>query len=247
MSKFIKHVGKHGDRKVAVIFRELPGEEHMCLVVYTEVLGKNLHDPLISAIESDPGQSSDNLAEALNRSYTQDGQIILQVLHREGLLKKVQTSGVTMTPSPNQRVRLDELNSILTEMAKGEEAVRKLADIDASRGLQDPKDVARRIKEMQATKKQTTASQQALGDSDLAENFRQQAARMDAEARGLMAEAQRLLKEAASLDSVVPETAAPAKKTRAKKKAEVSTVVESQVVTSPAKKSTRTRKATVVG
>ena len=27
---FIRHVGKHGDRKVAVVFREVPGEPHMC-------------------------------------------------------------------------------------------------------------------------------------------------------------------------------------------------------------------------
>ena len=26
---FLRHVGKHGDRKVAVVFREVPGEAHM--------------------------------------------------------------------------------------------------------------------------------------------------------------------------------------------------------------------------
>jgi hypothetical protein len=34
----LKHVGRHGDRKVAIIFREIPGEEHMCLVIYPDVL-----------------------------------------------------------------------------------------------------------------------------------------------------------------------------------------------------------------
>jgi hypothetical protein len=34
----LKHIGRHGDRKVAIIFRELPGEEHMCLVIYPETL-----------------------------------------------------------------------------------------------------------------------------------------------------------------------------------------------------------------
>ena len=28
-NKMIKHIGKHGDRKVAIVFREIPGEEHM--------------------------------------------------------------------------------------------------------------------------------------------------------------------------------------------------------------------------
>ena len=43
---FMRHVGKHGDRKVAVVFREVPGEPHMALVVYTEILNRNIHDPV---------------------------------------------------------------------------------------------------------------------------------------------------------------------------------------------------------
>ena len=87
---FMRHVGKHGDRKIAVVFREVPGEPHMALVVYTEILNRSIHDPLINCIESDIGQNSEDLALALNRSYTTDGQIILQKLHAEGMLKKVQ-------------------------------------------------------------------------------------------------------------------------------------------------------------
>ena len=44
---FLRHVGKHGDRKVAVIFREVPNEQHMCLVAYTQLLNQNIHDPLM--------------------------------------------------------------------------------------------------------------------------------------------------------------------------------------------------------
>ena len=75
---FLRHVGKHGDRKVAVVFREVPGEPHMCLVVYTELLNQHIHDPLVRCIESDIGQNSEDLADALNRSYTVDGKPILQ-------------------------------------------------------------------------------------------------------------------------------------------------------------------------
>ena len=73
---FMRHVGKVGDRKVAVIFREVPGEPHMCLLVYTEILNAHLHDSLMRCVESDIGQNSENLADALNRSYTQDGKIV---------------------------------------------------------------------------------------------------------------------------------------------------------------------------
>ena len=74
---FLRHVGKHGDRKVAVIFREVPNEEHMCLVVYPQLLNANIHDPLMATIESDIGQNSEELADALNRQYTKSGDRIL--------------------------------------------------------------------------------------------------------------------------------------------------------------------------
>lgn len=229
---FIRHVGKHGDRKVAVIFREVPGEPHMCLVAYTETLNQHIHDPLIQCIESDIGQNSESLADALNRTYTKDGRPILQVLHMEGQLKKIQTEMIVMTPQPNTRIKLNELNKILDEMKQGEQAVKRLAEMDKSTGLQDPADVARRMRG-EATKQSpvTPSSNDLLGDNQLANSLRQQAEKMAREAKGLMAEADRLLQEAASLDPVKPaamkapkakkapavETAPKAKTTRAKK------------------------------
>jgi len=224
---FLRHVGKHGDRKVAVIFREVPGEPHMCLVSYTETLNQHIHDPLIRCIESDIGQNSENLADALNRTFTQDGKPILQTLHFEGQLKKVQTSLIVMTPQPNTKIRLDELNKILNEMKQGEDAVKRLAELDSSRGLQDPADVARRLRgdkmPPQMTQGQNIQSTgDALGDTALANNLRQQAAKMDAEAKGLLAEAQRLMKEAASMDPVQAVPEAPKAKRAYNRKAKVS-------------------------
>ena len=215
---FTRHVGKQGDRKVAVVFREVPGEPHMCLVTYTELLNQHIHDPLIQCIESDIGQNSEHLADALNRTHTKDGRIILQVLHAEGQLKKVQTSQILMTPSPNQSIRLDELNTILDEMKQGESAVKRLQELDNSRGMQDPADVVRRMRGNQnaPAPKGIQASGDALGDAAIAQTLRQQAAKMDAEAKGLLAEAQRLQKEAAQLEGVTAETTKP-KKTTAKK------------------------------
>ena len=218
---FTRHVGKHGDRKVAIVFREVPNEVHMCLVTYTETLNQHVHDPLIKCIESDIGQNSEHLADALNRTYAKDGRPILQVLHLEGQLKKVQTSQIVMTPSPNQTIRLDELNKILDEMQQGESAVKRLQELDDSRGMQDPADVVRRMRgNKDATvnaPKGLQASGDALGDAAIAQNLRQQAAKMDAEAKGLLAESARLHKEAAQLEGVTAETATKPKKTTTKK------------------------------
>lgn len=216
---FLRHVGKHGDRKVAVVFREVPGEPHMCLVVYTELLNRNIHDPLIQTIESDIGQNSKNLADALNRTHTVDGHIILQKLHAEGQLKKVNTEQIVMTPAPNTLIKLNELNTILDEMEKGEEAVKKLAEMDKQMGMQDPVQVAKRMRgDKDAFTPETIpeakrpapigiqSTGDALGDASIANNLRQQAMKMSAEAKGLLAEADRLLQEASQLDPSVAAT-----------------------------------------
>jgi len=222
---FLKHVGKHGDRKVAIIFREVPGEPHMCLVTYTETLNQHIHDPLIKCIESDIGQHAESLSDALNRTLGMDGQPILFTLHREGLLKKVQTENIVVTPNSNTKIKLNELNKILTEMKQGEDAVKRMAELDKSRGLQDPVDVARRVREnktrdarVPATVPLTASTNDALGDNVIANNLRQQAQKMEAEAKGLLAESARLMSEAASMDPVKP----VAKKTTKAKKAKVS-------------------------
>jgi hypothetical protein len=235
---FLRHVGKHGDRKVAIIFREVPGESHMCLVTYTETLNQHIHDPLIRCIESDIGQNSQSLSDALNRTLGLDGRPILQLLHAEGLLKKVQTENIVVTPNPQTKIKLSELNKILTEMQQGESAVKRMAELDESLGLQHPADVARRMNEKKTrdarvTPPVTSTSSDVLGDQMLANNLRQQAAKMDAEARGLLAESALLLKQAAEMDpspvakkpkatkkaavvAPVVETVAKPKKTRAK-------------------------------
>ena len=201
---FLKHVGKHNDRKIAIVFREVPGEPHMCLVTYTETLNQHVHDPLIKCIESDIGQNSEHLADALNRTYAKDGRPILQVLHLEGQLKKVQTSAIVMTPSPNQTIRLDELNKILDEMQQGESAVKRLQELDDSRGMQDPADVVRR---MRGNQNPVTPTGDALGDASLAKQRLEQAQKMEREAKGLLAEAKRLTDEAKSLDPTIAQPA----------------------------------------
>jgi hypothetical protein len=212
---FTRHVGKHGDRKVAVVFREVPGESHMCLVTYTETINQHIHDPLIKCIESDIGQNSEHLADALNRTYAKDGRPILQVLHLEGQLKKVQTAQIVMTPSPNQTIRLDELNKILDEMQQGESAVKRLQELDNSRGMQDPADVVRR---MRGNQNPVTPTGDLLGDQALAKQRIEQAQKMEREAKGLLAEAQRLMDEAKTLDPAVsPTTPVEVKPTKVRK------------------------------
>lgn len=198
---FLRHVGKHGDRKVAVVFRELPGEEHMCLVVYTETLNRHIHDPMMKCIESQIGQASENLADALNRTHTDDGKFILQVLHKQGLLRKVQTEQITMTPNTTTNINLSELNKILDDMQSGENATKRLAEMDAQTAKGNkPSEVAKAMRNTPPAV--SNAPQGVLGDNQIANNLRMQAERMAAEAKGLLAESQRLMDEASVLTGV---------------------------------------------
>lgn len=192
---FLRHVGKIGDRKVAIIFRQVPGEPHMALVTYTETLNRHIHDPMIKCIESDIGQNSKDLADALNRTHTADGKYMLQVLHQQKLIKKVQTEQVLVTPNPQTKIKLSDLNKILDEMEAGESAVKRLAEIDNLA----PTDIAKQFKGTAPS-----APEGVLADNAIAKSLRDQAAKMELEAKGLLAESQRLQKEASDLDGVKP-------------------------------------------
>lgn len=204
---FIKHVGKHQDRKVAILFREVPQEEHMCLVIYPEVLPAPWHDAIMKVLESDIGQTSDNFADALHRSLLPDGRVILETLHIEKMIKKVRTADVTVTPRAGATIRLDELNTMLNEMKTGEEAIKRMAQNDAARGMVAP-DVKRTAEAAYKAGQQApvqTSNDGALDDRTLAANMLVQATRMEAEAKGLLAEAARMKKDAERMNpGVVP-------------------------------------------
>lgn len=201
----IKHVGKHGDRKVAVVFKQVPDEEHMALVIYPDLLPSEWDSTIMKAIESPEGQAADDLGDVLHRNLLPNGNPILESLHKEGMIKKVQTSQVVMTPMPSSAIRLDELNTILNEMKQGEDAVKRLADLDKNAGMVDPR--AQQVQEA------AQSAQSVLDGSSLAQNFEQQAARMKTEAESLLAESERLLKEAAELKGE-PAPKKPAKRGR---------------------------------
>jgi len=222
----MKHVGKHGDRKVAIVFREVPGEEHMCLVVYTETLPVAMHDALMRTIESPTSQTAENLGDSLFRELFSDGRPMLQTLHAEGMLKKVQTKQIVVTPNPSSHVNLEEMNAIIRKMKLGEDAIREMADLDRNRGMTGkvrPRDdfgreVGAPIDAVRQGSSTVAGSDAALAldDAALARDFQRQAERMAAEARQLLAESDRLLKEAASLSGTKTESVA--KSTRGRKK-----------------------------
>ena len=200
---FIRHIGKNGERNVAILYRQVPGEEHMCLVIQPDILPAHWHDSIMKVLESDVGQQANELADALHRNLLPDGRNILETLHIERMIKKIRTADVIVTPRAGAKIRLDELNTMLNEMKKGEDAVRKMAMNDASRGLVDAptkRAAEAEFKKSQADKFSQATMQadpnSALSDRDIAANMLGQAQVMETEARGMIAEAARMKKDA---------------------------------------------------
>ena len=225
----IKHVGKHNGKKIVLLWRRVPNENHMALVAYSDTLPRMIHDEVMKQLESAIGQNATEFSDVLFRTIMADGRNALEVLHKEGFIKKVPTSQILITPTSKSTVRLDELNDILDEMEKGEQAIKRLSDLDKEAGMVGQKkkvregrevgmppnnaSVSRTNLDVDATASAAAYLKGALSDSDLAADRLSQAAEMQKQAEQLLAEAKRLTEEAKSLTPAKTN----AKTTRAKK------------------------------
>jgi len=211
----IKHVGRQGDKKVVVVFREVPGEDHMALVVYPDQLQQNLHDDLMNAIQSAKGQAAKDLGDALHGITGTNGKTILNTLHGERFMKKIRTQDILMIPQPNNPgVRLDELNTIIRDLDTGSDAAGKLAELDANAGIADPQKKAAGV---QAAMAATGGTPGLLTDEAIAQNLVKQADQMRTQMASLEAEATRLMEEAQGLNPALKPKAKRGRKPAAKK------------------------------
>lgn len=210
----IKHIGKHNNKKIVLLFREVPGEDHMCLVSYSDTLPTMVHDSVMKTLESSTGQQAENFADALFRTVLPNGSNTLTTLHTSGLIKKVPTNQVTVTPNAKSFVKLDELNRLLNEMSKGQAASKRLEELDRVTTKNTP-----RTKSKDVGDPVVPNITDFLDNSDLAKQRIDQANRMKADAERLLKEAEVLMAEAAQLNSTVVDEPKTKKKpaTKAKK------------------------------
>lgn len=220
---FLRHIGKHNDKRCVVVFRKIPELDHMSLVIYSDLLPRLIHDEVMRAVESPQGQDTVSISDVLFRTIMADGNNCLQTLHKNGLLKKVPSNQILMTPNSTSSVRLDELNDLLDEIEKGKEAIDRLEAIEASKGFTgkrplnmmprsaDIKEIGSNVtREAQGNTSALEALPGYISESDLISKQLDQAAKMEANAQQLLAEAQRLKLEAQNLslkvDNVGTET-----------------------------------------
>jgi hypothetical protein len=135
---FFKHVGVANNKKVIIIQRQLAGDDaHMAAILYSDILPSRYHDDVMQVLESTEGQAAYEFRDILQRRMMADGNNMLQALSSENYIKRVAQSAVIVKPNSKSSIRLDELNKLLNEAGRGEEAVKKLDALDASLGLND--------------------------------------------------------------------------------------------------------------
>ena len=217
----LKHIARHNQQKAVVVYRSVPSEEHMALIVYSDALPRAIHDNLMRAVESPEGQNTPDLADVLFRTLDNEGGKLLTNLHKSGWMKKVPTNQVIVTPNNKTTIRLDELNKLLAEMSKGDEAVKRMADLDSSRGATGKQNRKTIVEKEVGVPPNSRAGEVILPesgfltDADLAAQRLEQSAQMKKQAEQLLAEAKRLETEAQSL---APHNVTTTKKTKTTKK-----------------------------
>jgi hypothetical protein len=113
----VKHLGRFKDTKevVGVVYRVLPSDPEHALVVPTSGLESDEHTRLMDLIQSAASQTSYELAEAMARAPLGDGSIMLARFHVKGLMKKVKSNQIEMTPNQFTTISLDALNAAIAQ------------------------------------------------------------------------------------------------------------------------------------
>jgi len=187
MAESIKHVGKlsTNNRKCIVAYRVVPGEPDNCIVVYTESLDADMHDSLMKLVESNAGQTANELADAMARTLLPDGRNMLATFHTTGKLNKLPTKQVIMVPNQQSSVPLNELNELIAQ----QQGV-SVEDLAVAPANAVPKQTA---SEVQPQVAETTQQDGVLSDEDLAAQYRSQADAMFKEAKRLREQAEELV------------------------------------------------------
>ncbi len=202
--KALKHTGRieKSGAKVLVAFRTLPGESNHALVVPVSQLSDSYHDSIMSVVESDQAQEAFEFGEIMFTRTFPDGRPMLQALRADGLLQKVPTDAVVMTPGTNDVIPLHTLNMLIAEQKNC--AVDDLCTFVSGAPKTKPGDGVEEVATVKdlgepsipAPQKLQANTNEVLSDKDIAKGLRSQA---DA----LYKEAARLRKEAEDLDPTV--------------------------------------------
>lgn len=194
--KSLKHIGRiqNTGAKVLVVFRTLPGESNMALVLPVAQLPDQYHDSIMTLVETDQAQEAFEFGEMMHIRPFPDGRPMLRAMQADNRLIKVPTDSVMMTPTTNDTVLLANLNTLIAEQKNC--TVDDLCTFVAGAPTEVKEATPAVDSDIPAPVRAQATSDTALTDKDLAKSYRSQADAM-------YKEAARLRKEAEELDPTV--------------------------------------------
>ena len=199
MAQPLKHIGrtKNTGVKLLVVFRTLPGESNMALVLPVANLSDSYHDSIMTLVETEQAQDAFEFGEIMFTRTFPDGRPMLQALQADGRLQKVPTDAVIMTPTTQDSVELSQLNILIAEQKncavddlytfvsgapkKSDATVEDIAKVTDLAPDVDP--------DVPAPLRAQATNTEALSDRDIAKSYRSQADAMYKEAARLRKEA----------------------------------------------------------
>jgi hypothetical protein len=195
MAKETKHVGKivNTGEKVAVVFRTVPGESNMALVLPTSTLKDEMHNSLMELIDSQQGQQANELGEIMFTRSFPNGLNMLTAVQSQGRLKKVATDTVIMTPTPVNEIKLSELNVLIAEQRNVSVDDLYTFVSGAPKAGEKATEVPAPAANMAAMDEAIPTNDGVLSDEDLARSYRSQADRLSKEAAQLRRQAEELV------------------------------------------------------
>jgi hypothetical protein len=202
MAQPLKHIGrtKNTGVKLLVVFRTLPGESNMALVLPVANLPDSYHDSIMTLVETEQAQDAFEFGEIMFTRTFPDGRPMLQALQADGRLQKVPTDTIIMTPTTQDTVDLSQLNILIAEQKncavddlytfvsgapkKSNTTVEDIAKV---------KDLSPNVDtDIPAPVRAQAATTEVLSDRDIAKSYRSQADAMYKEAARLRKEADEL-------------------------------------------------------
>jgi hypothetical protein len=202
MAQPLKHIGrtKNTGVKLLVVFRTLPGESNMALVLPVANLSDSYHDSIMTLVETEQAQDAFEFGEIMFTRTFPDGRPMLQALQADGRLQKIPTDTIIMTPTTQDQVELSQLNILIAEQKncavddlytfvsgapkKSDATVEDIAKVKDLAPSIDP--------DVPAPVRAQAANTEALSDRDIAKSYRSQADAMYKEAARLRKEADEL-------------------------------------------------------
>jgi hypothetical protein len=146
MSNLLKHVGviKSTGSKIAVVYKQIPGDKDNALVIFTDTLPERYYTIINELLVSQEAQQENDFAAVLTKKIMSGEQIsIADSLHNSRKLSKMPISDIAMTPTPNLKIDLRTLIADIQQLNNQPVVVPEALNVPKVENIQNPEEVAR--------------------------------------------------------------------------------------------------------